>query len=94
MYILFDQSITVKQHGRRRYNMVYMNKKKGETKDSLFRKFTRSFIDEDVVTDVRKKLFYKKPSLVRQEEEKERLKSIKRGGRPKPVRSFRFRTTR
>ncbi len=59
--------------------MVVMIKKKGETKDSLFRKFTRSFIEEDIVTEVRNKLFYKKPSLVRKEKEKERLQ--KRGRR-------------
>lgn len=58
--------------------MVYVTKKSGETKDSLFRKFTRSFIDEDVVTEVRKKLFYKKPSLLRKEEEKERGKKKSR----------------
>lgn len=69
--------------------MVFVNKKRGDTKDSLFRKFTRSFIDEDVVTDVRKKLFYKKPSLVRKEEEKERRQNMKRGGRPKYPRTFR-----
>lgn len=55
--------------------MVYVIKKKGETKDSLFRKFTKSFIDEDIINEVRKKLFYKKPSLVRKEEEKERGRS-------------------
>ena len=54
--------------------MVFVSKKKGETKETLFRKFTRSFIDEDIVTEVRKKLFYKKPSLKRKEEEKERMK--------------------
>ncbi|PIV09020.1 30S ribosomal protein S21 [Candidatus Roizmanbacteria bacterium CG02_land_8_20_14_3_00_36_15] len=54
--------------------MVFVRKKKGESKDSLFRKFTRSFIDEDIINDVRNKLFYKKPSLVRREEEKERTK--------------------
>ncbi len=54
--------------------MVYVTKKKGETKETLFRKFTRSFIDEDIVTEVRKKLFYKKPSLKKKEEEKERIK--------------------
>lgn len=52
--------------------MVVAVKKKGETKDSLFRKFTRSFIDEDIVDDVRRKLFYKKPSLLKKEKEKER----------------------
>ena len=54
--------------------MVYVNNKKGETKEALFRKFTRSFIDEDIVNEVRKKLFYKKPSLKRKEDEKERMK--------------------
>jgi ribosomal protein S21 len=55
--------------------MVVVTRKKGETKDAMFRKFTRSFIDEDVVTEVRKKLFYKKPSLLKKEKEKERLKN-------------------
>lgn len=54
--------------------MVVVDKKKGETKDSLFRKFTRIFIEENIVDDVRKKLFYKKPSLVKKEKEKENLK--------------------
>lgn len=58
--------------------MVFVIKKKGETKDSLFRKFTRTFIDEDIVNEVRKKLFYKKPSLIRKEEEKERKKNKSR----------------
>ncbi|MCL4364203.1 30S ribosomal protein S21 [Patescibacteria group bacterium] len=55
--------------------MVVITKKKGETKDALFRKFSRTFIDEDIVTTLKKKQFYKKPSLVRKEEEKERRKS-------------------
>ena len=54
--------------------MVVVTKKKGESKDSLFRKFTRAFIDEDIVNTLKKKQFYKKPSLKRKEEEKERLK--------------------
>lgn len=56
--------------------MVIITKRKGETKDSIFRKFTRTFIDENIVDDVRKKQFYKKPSLVRQE----KLRIRKRGG--------------
>lgn len=54
--------------------MVVLVKKKGETKDALFRKFTRSFIDENILDEVRERQFYKKPSLRRKEEEKERLK--------------------
>ena len=48
--------------------MVLVIKRKGETKDSMFRKFTRSFIDEEIVDTLRKKMFYKKPSLKRKEE--------------------------
>lgn len=55
--------------------MVFVIKRKGESKDSMFRKFTRSFIDEEIVDTLRKKQFYKKPSLKRKEEEKERKKN-------------------
>jgi ribosomal protein S21 len=50
--------------------MIVVVKKKGESKDSLFRKFTKNFIDENIIEEVRNKLFYKKPSLVRKEKEK------------------------
>ena len=60
--------------------MVFVSKKKGETKDSLFKKFTRSFIDEDIIDDVRKKLFYKKPSILRKEKEKERRQGYNKRG--------------
>lgn len=60
--------------------MVLVIKRKGESKDSMFRKFTRSFIDEEIVDTLRKKMFYKKPSLKRKEELKEKAKnrSLKR----------------
>lgn len=58
--------------------MVFVSKRKGESKDSMFRKFTRMFIEEEVVDDVRNKLFYKKPSLQRKEKEKELLKARKK----------------
>lgn len=51
--------------------MVVVNKKKGESKDILFRKFSKIFVEENVVDEVRKKLFYKKPSTVRKEKEKQ-----------------------
>ncbi len=53
--------------------MVVVTKKKGETKDVMFRKFSKMFMEENVVEEVRKRLFYKKPSLVRKEKEKERM---------------------
>ena len=40
----------------------------------MFRKFTRAFIDEDIVNTLKKRQFYKKPSLVKKEEKKERGK--------------------
>ncbi len=55
--------------------MVVVIRRKGETKDSMFRKFTRSFVDEEIVTEVRKRMFYKKPSLLKKEREKERIQN-------------------
>lgn len=53
--------------------MVVITRKKGESKDAMFRKFTKTFIEENIVDEVRKRLFYKKPSLARKEKEKERI---------------------
>jgi len=58
--------------------MVVITKKKGESKDSMFRKFSRTFIDEDIVNTLKKRQFYRKPSLKRKEEEKERAKNRSR----------------
>lgn len=58
--------------------MVVVTKKKGESKDSAFRKFTRMFIQEDIVDEVRKRMYYKRPSQERKEEEKERRKKRRR----------------
>lgn len=57
--------------------MVVITKKKGETKDSLFRKFSKTFLEEDIINTLKKKQFYKKPSLARKEEEKEKRKKKK-----------------
>lgn len=53
--------------------MVVITKKKGESKDSLFRKFSKTFLDEEIVLTIKKRQYYKKPSLKRKEEEKERM---------------------
>lgn len=52
--------------------MVIVKKNRGESKDSMFRKFSKIFMDENIIDDVRDRLFYKKPSIVRKEKEKER----------------------
>lgn len=54
--------------------MVVVIKKKGETKDSLFRKFSKIFLEEDIINALKKKQFYRKPSLAKKEEEKEKRK--------------------
>ncbi len=69
--------------------MVVIIKRKGETKDSMFRKFTKSFIEENVIDDVRKKQFYKKPSLIRQEKIRMRMRGAI-GQIRKTVRKIRF----
>lgn len=58
--------------------MVVVSKKKGESKDIMFRKFSRIFVEENIVDEVRKRLFYKKPSTLRKEKEKEMLKKGKK----------------
>ena len=40
----------------------------------MFRKFSKTFFEENVVEEVRKRQYYKKPSLQKKEHEKERLK--------------------
>lgn len=52
--------------------MVVVKKKKGESKETIFRKFTKMFIEENIVDEIRARMFYKKPSQKRKEEEKER----------------------
>ncbi len=54
--------------------MVLVRKKKGENKDAIFKKFTKMFIEEEIVDEVRKRQYYKKPSQVEKEEAKERRK--------------------
>ena len=58
--------------------MVVIQKGKGESKDNIFRKFSKIFFEENIVNDLRKRQFYKKPSLVKKEEEKERLTNRKK----------------
>lgn len=54
--------------------MIVVIKKRGETKDTLFKKFSRIFKGEDIVYEVNKKLFFKKPSLLKKEKMRERMK--------------------
>jgi len=54
--------------------MIVVLKKPEETKDSFFRKFTKIFKEENISFEVSQKMFFKKPSLLKKEKEKERIK--------------------
>jgi len=72
--------------------MVVLVKKRGESKDALFRKFSRTFMDENVVDEVRKRLFYKKPSRKRKDDEKERMRGRARKRLNNSISRARFQT--
>lgn len=54
--------------------MIVVLKKKGESNDNMFRKFSRMFKDEDIIFEVNKKMFYKKPALLKKEKDREKAK--------------------
>lgn len=54
--------------------MIVVLKRKGDTKDNLFRKFKKIFIEEDLIFDVNKKIFFKNPSLLKKEKKREKMK--------------------
>lgn len=56
--------------------MVIVIRQKGETADNLFRRFSKMAKEENIVFEVTRKMFYKKPSLARKEKEKDRLKRL------------------
>ncbi len=54
--------------------MIVISKKKGDTKDNIFRKFSKIFKEEDIVYEVNRKVFYKKPTLLKKEKDRDRIK--------------------
>lgn len=54
--------------------MIVVMKKKGESKDILFRKFKKIFSEEDLIFDVNKKVFFKNPALLKKEKMREKMK--------------------
>lgn len=54
--------------------MVVVKRGKGESSESVWRKFGRMNYEENLVDELRARKYYKKPSLVRKEEEKLRGK--------------------
>ncbi|MFA6005944.1 MAG: 30S ribosomal protein S21 [Patescibacteria group bacterium] len=54
--------------------MVSVKIAKGQSKDSSFRKFTKLVLEEGIVEEVRDRMFYKSPSLIKKEQSKELAK--------------------
>ncbi len=54
--------------------MIVVLKKKGENNDSMFKKFSRMFKEEDIIFEVNRKMFYKKPALLKKEKDREKAK--------------------
>lgn len=60
--------------------MVVVTRKKGESTDKVLRKFTKMFREEDIMFDFNKKTFFKKPSLLKKEKQREKVRKEKRYG--------------
>lgn len=54
--------------------MVVVKRNKGESSESVWRKFGKINYEENLVDELRERKYYKKPSIVRKEEEKIRKK--------------------
>ena len=55
--------------------MVVVKRAKGDTSESVWRKFGKINYEENLVDELRSRKYYKKPSILRKEEEKLRRKS-------------------
>lgn len=55
-------------------HMIVVLKRKGDSKDNLFRKFKKMFNEEDIIFDVNKKIFFKNPTLLKKEKIREKQK--------------------
>lgn len=67
--------------------MIVVLKKKGESKDGAFRKFTRMFIDEEIVDEMRARMYYLKPSQKKKADAKQRIKSLSKSRRGRTSRT-------
>lgn len=58
--------------------MIVVIKKKGESKDKIFKKFTRTFQEEDVIYDVNRKMAFKPPAIAKKEKKREKIRRQQR----------------
>ncbi len=55
-----------------------VRKKPGQSEDKLIADFRKKVLNDEILLELKKKEFYKKPSLVKQEKLKERRKGKRR----------------
>lgn len=67
--------------------MVVVTRTKGDSSDAVWRKFGRLNYEENLLDELRNRKYYKKPSLVRKEKEKNRGKKRRVVSMRKPFRS-------
>lgn len=58
--------------------MVVVKKGPGDSTDSLIRKFSKKVLNEGILTELKKREFYQKPSLKRKLEREEARRGRKR----------------
>ncbi len=55
-----------------------VKKKPGQSDDKLIADFRKKVINDEILIELKKREFYRKPSLVKQERIKERKKGVRR----------------
>ena len=58
--------------------MVSVKKRRDQSKDSMLRRFSRLVMDEGIIDEVKDRMYYKSPSLVKKEKTKELEKKRRR----------------
>lgn len=57
--------------------MVSVRKTRDQSKDNLLRQFSKLVLEEKIVDEVKNRMFYKSPSEIKKEKNKELLKKRK-----------------
>jgi small subunit ribosomal protein S21 len=58
--------------------LVSVKKRRDQSKDSMLRRFSRMVIEEGIIDEVRDRMYYKSPSLIKKERTKEQEKKRRR----------------
>jgi len=58
--------------------LVSVKKRRDQSKDSMLRRFSRMVLEEGIVDEVRERMYYRSPSLLKKERTKEQEKKRRR----------------